>query len=177
MMAVEQGQPSTEPPYKEEKVLQTFKIKLQGQFPKCLPLFFPTNFDWIIWYKLTFLLPTWCLFYPVLMSLFAVNQRAKEIFCLKPGSVSLVPNFSLSHLVNLKLACLSEHVIFHARPFKVHTESCEAFRDIWITFKSFCLWHLGFKPLPHGLLGFCSLGGIGGIWLALWPCLHCWPAI
>ena len=54
----------------------------------------------------------------------------------------------------------------------MHTESCEAFRDIWITFKSFCLWHLGFKPLPHGLLGFCSLGGIGGIWLALWPCLH-----
>lgn len=40
-MTIEQGQPSPEPPYKEEKVLQTFKIKLQGQFPKCLPPFFP----------------------------------------------------------------------------------------------------------------------------------------
>ena len=91
--------------------------------------------------------------------------------------LSLLSLTSLSHLVNLKLACFSEHVIFHAWLFKVHIESWEAFRDIWIIFKSFCLWHLGFKPLPHGLLGFCSLGGIGGIWLMLWPCLHCWPAI
>lgn len=92
-------------------------------------------------------------------------------------ALSLLSPTSLSHLVNLKVACFSEHVIFHAWLFKVRIESCEAFRDIWITFKRFCLWHLGFKPLPHGLLGFCSLGGIGAIWLMLWPCLHCWPAI
>lgn len=136
MMTTEQGQPSPEPPYKEERFFKHLKSNCRGNFQNAFHLF---SHKLLVNYMIqTHFSANTVLFYLVLMSLFAVNQRAKEIFCLKHTALSLLSPTSLSHLVKSPKWRASQNcVMFHAWLFKMRIESCRAFRDIWITFKDF----------------------------------------